>query len=77
MAREIHDDDVRRCLAIGAHGAELFGSGAPHPDPLQRRRPGDGRVRHGARRHPLPRTRAAVIGEVLVDETRPWLQGAV
>jgi methylthioribose-1-phosphate isomerase len=74
-AREIHDDDVRRCLAIGAHGAELFGSGVrilTHCNAGALATAGYGtalgvvravHARHG-------------VAEVLVDETRPWLQGA-
>ena len=75
-AREIHDDDIRRCFAIGAFGAELF-------------KPGDSILTHcnaGALATAGYGTALGVIraaherfhGElsVLVDETRPWLQGA-
>ena len=56
-AREIHDDDIRRCYAIGAFGAPLFKARRHHPHALQRRRPGDRRLRHRPGRHPrLPRT---------------------
>ena len=57
-AQAIHDDDIDRCLRIGEHGAALVQGRRPHPHALQRRRPGDGRLRHGARRHPLGRGRA-------------------
>jgi methylthioribose-1-phosphate isomerase len=74
-AREIHDDDVRRCLAIGAHGAELLASGArilTHCNAGALATAGYGtalgviRAAHARRG----------VAEVLVDETRPWLQGA-
>ncbi len=74
-AREIHDDDVRRCLAIGAYGAELLGSGArvlTHCNAGALATAGYGtalgviRAAHARRG----------VAEVLVDETRPWLQGA-
>ena len=49
-ADRIHDDDVASCRAIGAHGATLVPAEAQHPDALQRRRAGHGRLRHRARR---------------------------
>ena len=63
------------CRAMGAHGAELVPDVSAHPDALQRRRPGDRRVRHGARRDPRGR-RSGKENAVLADETRPFLQGA-
>ena len=44
-------------------------------DALQRRRAGDGGLRHGARRDPR-RGRAGQEVAVFADETRPFLQGA-
>jgi len=75
-AREIHDDDIRRCFAIGAFGAALF-------------KAGDSILTHcnaGALATAGYGTALGVIRaaheryggdlSVLVDETRPWLQGA-
>ncbi len=74
-ARAIHDDDVARCLAIGAHGAGLF-------------KAGDAILTHcnaGALATAGYGTALGVIRSaharyggisVWVDETRPWLQGA-
>jgi len=74
-AQAIHDDDVARCLRIGAHGAALF-------------KPGDcilthcnaGALATAGYGTALGIIRAAVVRHggisVLVDETRPWLQGA-
>ena len=71
----IHDDDVRRCRAIGEHGAALF-------------KPGDAILTHcnaGALATAGYGTALGVIRSayarygnisVFVDETRPWLQGA-
>ena len=74
-AREIHDDDVRRCLAIGAHGAELFGGGArilTHCNAGALATAGYGTALGVIRAAQARRG----VAEVLVDETRPWLQGA-
>ena len=46
----IHDEDVASCRAMGAHGATLVPDDGAHPHALQRRRAGDRRLRHGARR---------------------------
>ncbi len=74
-ARQIHDDDVERCLRIGAHGAGLL-------------KPGDTILTHcnaGALATAGYGTALGVVRaafarhegiDVLVDETRPWLQGA-
>jgi methylthioribose-1-phosphate isomerase len=74
-ALQIHDDDVSRCLRIGEHGAGLL-------------RPGDRILTHcnaGALATAGYGTALGVIRSayarygnisVLVDETRPWLQGA-
>jgi methylthioribose-1-phosphate isomerase len=74
-ARAIHDDDVARCLAIGAHGAALLKAGdriLTHCNAGALATAGYGtalgvirasHVRHGD-------------VSVWVDETRPWLQGA-
>jgi methylthioribose-1-phosphate isomerase len=74
-AREIHDDDVRRCLAIGAFGAELFGSDArilTHCNAGALATAGYGTALGVVRAAHARRG----VAEVLVDETRPWLQGA-
>jgi len=74
-AQELHDDDIARCLAIGEHGAALFGAGArilTHCNAGALATAGYGTalgvVRAAHARH----------GDisVWVDETRPWLQGA-
>ena len=74
-AQQIHDDDVERCLRIGAHGAGLL-------------KPGDTILTHcnaGALATAGYGTALGVVRaafarhegiDVLVDETRPWLQGA-
>ena len=74
-AQQIHDDDVERCLHIGAHGAGLL-------------KPGDTILTHcnaGALATAGYGTALGVVRaafarhegiDVLVDETRPWLQGA-
>ena len=50
-ARRIHDEDVAELPRDGAHSAPtLVPDDGAHPDALQRRRAGDGRLRHGARR---------------------------
>ncbi len=74
-AQAIHDDDVDRCLRIGAHGAILFGAGdriLTHCNAGALATAGYGTalgvVRAAAARSPGI--------SVWVDETRPWLQGA-
>ena len=61
---------------MGAHGAAPGAGRRERPDPLQRRRAGHGRLRHGARRGARPRVEAGKRLHVYVDETRPFLQGA-
>ena len=75
-ADRIHDEDVASCRAIGAHGAALVPGRGAHPDALQRRRAGDRRLRHGARRDSRRRRGRHANVRVLADETRPFLQGA-
>ena len=72
----IHDEDVASCRAMGAFGADVVPDGRAHPDALQRRRAGDRRLRHGARRHSRRRRSRASSVAVFADETRPFLQGA-
>ena len=61
---------------MGRFGADVVPATAPDSDALQRRRAGDRRLRHGARRHSRRgRARASCI-QVFADETRPFLQGA-
>jgi len=74
-AQAIHDDDVARCLAIGAHGAALFTAGdtiLTHCNAGALATAGYGTalgvVRSAFARH------GGI--SVLVDETRPWLQGS-
>jgi methylthioribose-1-phosphate isomerase len=74
-AQAIHDDDVDRCLRIGAHGAGLFKAGdriLTHCNAGALATAGYGTalgvIRSAAAAH-------ADIS-VWVDETRPWLQGA-
>jgi methylthioribose-1-phosphate isomerase len=74
-AQAIHDDDVDRCLRIGAHGADLFGAGdriLTHCNAGALATAGYGTalgvIRTAAARYPDV--------SVWVDETRPWLQGA-
>ena len=74
-AQAIHDDDVDRCLPIGAHGAGLLRAGdriLTHCNAGALATAGYGTalgvVRSAAARHPGI--------SVWVDETRPWLQGA-
>ena len=74
-AQAIQQDDIERCLRIGQHGAELF-------------KPGDAILTHcnaGALATAGYGTALGVIRaaqarhgdiSVVVDETRPWLQGA-
>jgi methylthioribose-1-phosphate isomerase len=75
-AREIHDDDIRRCYAIGAFGAPLFAAGAAiltHCNAGALATAGYGTAL-GVIRSCHERYGGAV--SVFVDETRPWLQGA-
>ncbi|MEZ5124664.1 MAG: S-methyl-5-thioribose-1-phosphate isomerase [Thermoleophilia bacterium] len=74
-AHAILDDDIERCLRIGAHGAPLFAPGArilTHCNAGALATAGYGTalgvIRSAAAMH------AGI--SVLVDETRPWLQGA-
>jgi methylthioribose-1-phosphate isomerase len=74
-AQAIHDDDIDRCLRIGAHGAPLFKAGdtiLTHCNAGALATAGYGTALGVIRS-------AAALHEgisVLVDETRPWLQGA-
>ena len=61
---------------MGAFGAEVVPAEARDPDALQRRRAGDRRLRHGARRHSRRGRSRASTSTVFADETRPFLQGA-
>jgi len=74
-ARAIHDEDRRMCAAIGRHGAELLAAGQgilTHCNAGTLATGGDGTAlaviyaAHAAGKHP----------HVLVDETRPLLQGS-
>jgi methylthioribose-1-phosphate isomerase len=74
-AQAILADDIQRCLSIGAHGAPLFAAGArilTHCNAGALATAGYGTalgvIRSAFARHPDI--------TVLVDETRPWLQGA-
>ena len=49
-ARAIHEDEVGRCRRMSAHALELFPERRPRPHALQRRRAGDGWLRHRGRR---------------------------
>ena len=73
-ARRIHEDEVARCVAMGAHAAAIVPR-RPDPDPLQRRWPRDGGYGSavGAIRAAAER---GGVSNVWVDETRPLLQGA-
>ena len=75
-AREIHDDDIRRCHAIGAFGAPLFKAGdaiLTHCNAGALATAGYGTAL-GIIRACNERYGGAI--SVFVDETRPWLQGA-
>jgi len=75
-AREIHDDDIRRCYAIGAFGAALFKGGdtiLTHCNAGALATAGYGTAL-GVIRACHERFGGSV--SVIVDETRPWLQGA-
>ncbi len=74
-AQQLLADDVQRCLRIGEYGAELFGPGASiltHCNAGALATAGYGTalgvIRSAQARH------GGI--SVLVDETRPWLQGA-
>ena len=74
-ARAIHDDDIERCVAIGAHGAALFAAGdtiLTHCNAGALATAGYGTALG------VVRAAFALHGDisVLVDETRPWLQGS-
>ena len=75
-AEAIHDEDVASCRAMGAFGAEVVPADARDSDALQRRRAGDRRLRHGARRDSRRGRSRASGSTVFADETRPFLQGA-
>ena len=71
----IHDDDIRRCRAIGEHGAALFRTGdtiLTHCNAGALATAGYGTALG------VIRSAWARYGDlrVFVDETRPWLQGA-
>ena len=65
-----------RAAARWARSAPRRAGRRAHPDALQRRRAGDGRLRHGARRHSRRGRGRASTSTVFADETRPFLQGA-
>jgi methylthioribose-1-phosphate isomerase len=74
-AQAIHDDDIDRCLRIGAHGAALFKAGdriLTHCNAGALATAGYGTALG------VIRSAAAALPDisVWVDETRPWLQGA-
>ena len=48
-ARALHDDEVARCEAIGAHGAAAAGAGRARHDHCNAGALATGRLRHGAR----------------------------
>ena len=74
-ARAFHADEVRRCEAIGAHGAALFGEGARICTICNA-----GALATGGYGTALGVIRsvhaAGRLGGVIVPETRPLLQGA-
>jgi len=75
-AQAIHDDDIHRCLRIGAHGAALFSAGdsiLTHCNAGALATAG-----YGTALGVVRAVAARFSGDlhVLVDETRPWLQGA-
>ncbi len=74
-AQAILDDDIGRCLRIGGHGAELFTGGdciLTHCNAGALATAGYGTAL-GVIRSAAARYEGI---SVLVDETRPWLQGA-
>jgi methylthioribose-1-phosphate isomerase len=74
-ARALHDDEVERCRSMAAHAAELF---APHTRALTHCNAGG--LATGGYGSAVGALRAAWerdrLDHVLVDETRPLLQGA-
>ena len=74
-AQKIHDEDVAELPGDGRARRDAGAGVGADPDALQRRRAGDGRIRHGAGRDPRRRRSGQAIA-VLADETRPFLQGA-
>jgi hypothetical protein len=60
---------VASCRAMGAHGATLVPADARIPDALQRRRAGDRRLRHRARRASGPPAEGGKKVAVFADET--------
>jgi methylthioribose-1-phosphate isomerase len=74
-ARELHRDEVERCRRMGEHAAALFESGA---SPLTHCNAGG--LATGGYGSALGAIRAAfargLVATVLVDETRPLLQGS-
>ena len=74
-ALAIEEEDRQMCRAIGRSGRRADRRRAGGADPLQRRRPGDGRIRHRPGR-PVHRRGAGQAFQVYADETRPLLQGA-
>ena len=76
LARRIHDDEVARCLAMGAprRRAALAGRAGCSRTATRARSPRAATARRSA--SCAPRTRAIPGLHVWVDETRPLLQGA-
>jgi len=74
-ARQIHDDEVERCRRMGAHGADLLAPGA-----LVLTHCNAGGLATGGYGSAVGMIRAGwergLVEHVLVDETRPLLQGA-
>ena len=74
-AERIHEDEVERCRAMGAHAAELFPAGARVLTHCNA-----GGLATGGYGTALGAIRAAweagLVAHVWVDETRPLLQGA-
>ena len=75
-AAAIHDEDVASCRAMGAFGAEVVPADARDPDALQRRRAGDRRLRHGARRDSRRGRSRASTSRCSPTRRGPFLQGA-
>jgi methylthioribose-1-phosphate isomerase len=74
-ARQIHDDEVERCKQMSAHAAELFGKNTKALTHCNA-----GGLATGGYGSAVGALRAAwergLLERVLVDETRPLLQGA-